>query len=221
MQDGARSTGAQRGYWLEYERITQAWVLLAQGQPDRTLAQLVPLLEPAEQGGRTGHVIEMLALCALALHAQRKEAQALSTLSRALALAEPEGYVRTFVDAGPAMAQLLRALGAQLGAGQPDEQAASSAVPAPSSDYLRRLLEAFGAPESPGLAPSTALVEPLSERELQVLRLIAAGLSNREIAEELVIAVSTVKSHVNHIYGKLGVKSRIQAIVRARALGLL
>jgi LuxR family maltose regulon positive regulatory protein len=223
MQDserrmGDRKTGAQHGYWLEYERNTQAWVLLALGQPDRALARVEPLFTPAEKGGRTGHVIEMLALCALALHAQRERAQALSTLARALGLAEPEGYVRTFVDAGPAMAQLLRALHVQL---QPGEPAAEASLPAPSPDYVRRLQDAFGAPGAPGPAPSTALVEPLSEREFQVLRLIATGLSNREIADDLVVAVSTVKSHVNHIYGKLGVKSRTQAIAKATEIGLL
>lgn len=91
-----------------------------------------------------------------------------------------------------------------------------------SPDYVQRLLAAFVAKGQPPLpARPQPLVEPLSERELEVLRLVAAGLSNREIAEELVVAVSTVKSHANHIFGKLGVKSRTQAVAQAKELGLL
>jgi LuxR family maltose regulon positive regulatory protein len=131
--------------------------------------------------------------------------QAVCTLGRALSVAEPEGFVRTFVDEGEPMARLLR-------------QALVQGI-APS--YVNSLLTAFGESAQPTPPAAQALVEPLTERELEVLRLIAAGLSNREIAQELVVAVSTVKTHINHIYGKLAAKSRIQAVAKAQALGLL
>jgi LuxR family maltose regulon positive regulatory protein len=110
-----------------------------------------------------------------------------------------------FVDEGEPMAGLLR-LALREGV---------------EPDYTGKLLICFSGPTEPSVTGDYALVEPLSERELEVLRLIAAGLSNQEIAQELVIAVSTVKSHINHIYGKLGAKSRTQAIAKAQTLGLL
>jgi LuxR family maltose regulon positive regulatory protein len=118
-----------------------------------------------------------------------------------LSLAEPEGYIRSFVDEGEPMAHLLR-------------RALARGI---TPGYASRLLAAFG--ESPPAAQ--ALVEPLTARELEVLRLVAGGLSNREIAQQLVVAVSTVKSHINHLYGKLEVKNRTQAVARAQELGLL
>jgi LuxR family maltose regulon positive regulatory protein len=163
---------------------------------------LAQLLQAARAAGRMGSAIKILALQALAFQAQGDHGQALSALKQVLALAEPEGYMRTFVDEGPPMAKLLR-------------HALSQGI-APS--YVARLLAAFGETTEPTAQP---LVEPLSERELEVLRLVAAGLSNREIAQELVIAVSTVKSHTNHIYGKLGVKNRTQAAAWAKELNLL
>jgi LuxR family maltose regulon positive regulatory protein len=148
--------------------------------------------------------IKILALQALVFHAQGDSQEALSALSRALSLAEPEGYVRTFIDEGQPMTRLLRL-------------ALSRGI---APDYVSRLLGAID--EEVELAPPAmeSLIEPLTERELEVLRLIVAGLSNPEIAEELFIAISTVKSHVNHIYGKLGVESRTQALLRAQDLGL-
>ena len=152
----------------------------------------------------------MLALQAVALGSQGEGVQAAAALQSALSLAAPEGYVRTFLDEGAPMAALLRAAAAR-----------GAAV-----EYVRKLLAAFGdeettvAQRSPQGAAS-ALVEPLSERELEVLRLIAVGLSNQEIAEQLITALSTVKKHINHIYGKLAVRSRTQAVARARELGLL
>jgi LuxR family maltose regulon positive regulatory protein len=141
----------------------------------------------------------------VAFQAQDDLQSALSALERALSLAEPEGYVRTFVDQGEAIGRLLR-------------QALSEGI---APNYAARLLAAFDAEIELTPPAMDALVEPLTEREVEVLRLIAAGLSNPEIAEELFIAVSTVKSHVNHIYGKLGVDNRVQAINRARSLALL
>jgi LuxR family maltose regulon positive regulatory protein len=142
--------------------------------------------------------------------------QALTTLGRALALAEPEGYVRIFVDEGAPMAALLA------------QNAERRAQSDPLFNYIEHLLHAFPEPQrqaqiirrSP-LEGSNALVEPLSERELEVLRLLAAGLESPEIARELIIGVSTARSHIKNIYGKLGVHGRVQAIERARALGLV
>ena len=159
--------------------------------------------------------IEILALQALAHEAQGNFPLALEPLQRALALAEPEGYVRIFADEGPPMARLLT------------EAAAQGILPG----YAGRLLSALGvegreAKEQPYLSrprnPSAQpLVEPLSERELEILQLIARGLSNREISERLFLALSTVKGHNRNIFGKLEVQRRTEAVARARELGLL
>jgi LuxR family maltose regulon positive regulatory protein len=150
--------------------------------------------------------IEGLALQALVWEEQGQGERALAALGETLALAEPGGYVRLFVDHGPAMATLLaRARARGLAPG-----------------YVGQLLAAY--PEAgPATAPSpeSPLIEPLSEREREVLRLVADGLTNQQIADELVIALSTVKSHTHSIYGKLGVQNRTQAIAQARALDLL
>lgn len=193
----------------EAEQIAIARALIAPARStmragEETLALLARLLAGAEAAERTGSVIRILALQAVACRQQGNIEKALAFLARALSLAEPEGYVRTFVDEGPRMAQLLRQL-------VTDNNAAG---------YAATLLATFGE-EVTVASERTSLVEPLSERELEVLRLIVAGLSNREIAEELVIAISTVKSHINNIYGKLGVKRRTQAVARAQELGLL
>jgi ATP/maltotriose-dependent transcriptional regulator MalT len=165
-----------------------------------------------------GDLIEILALQALTLQALGNPAGALAELAHALTLAEPEGYIRIFVDEGAPMARLLRAGRAQ--------------GIAPS--YISKLLAAFGKDEggtmkdevpSAPLHPSSfiaqPLVEPLTERELEILQLIAEGLSNQAIAERLIIAVSTVKRHVNNLFGKLAVQSRTQALLRARELKIL
>jgi len=122
-----------------------------------------------------------------------------------VALAEPEGYVRVFVDEGEPMARLLH----------------RAAVRVPASDYIQQLLQALGDPADAEPLPSTSLVEPLSERERQVLQLIADGATNQEIATELVLSLNTVKKHASNIFGKLGASNRAQAIARARELGLL
>ncbi len=137
----------------------------------------------------------------------------MAALERALTMAEPEGYVRTFVDEGAPMAALLR-------------RAAPRGVAAPA--YVSKLLDALDAeapmrrgPTGPASPVAQPLEESLSERELEVLRLVAAGLSNRDIAQELVLATGTVKKHTNNIFTKLGVRNRTQAVAQARELGLL
>jgi LuxR family maltose regulon positive regulatory protein len=202
----------------DHEYLTLARVLIAQGRrrPERVgdpvgslneaLGLLVRLLRLEEAAGAMGRIIEILVLQAMALQAQSEGDQALAALERALTLAEPEGYVRIFIDEGAPMAALLRT-------------AASRGI---AVDYVGKLLAAFGEAAPPSLPlPSPSLIEPLSERELEVLRLLAAGLSNREIAAELFLAVGTVKKHTSNIYGKLNVSKRTQAVVRARELSLL
>ncbi|MGD2207153.1 MAG: LuxR C-terminal-related transcriptional regulator [Anaerolineae bacterium] len=189
----------------EIEQMAVARMLIAQDRLDEALRLLASLLAAAQAAGRTAHVIKVQALQALTFQAQGDESRALSALEQALSLAEPEGYVRTFVDEGEPVACLLR-------------RALTQGI---ASGYASWLLATFD--ERPStISPATqALVEPLTERETEVLHLIAAGLTNREIAQELVIAVSTVKSHINHLYGKLEVKNRTQAVARGRELDLL
>jgi LuxR family maltose regulon positive regulatory protein len=214
-----QASGLRVGDELEFHRYdeyrTYAQTLIAQGELDDALVLLARLLEMAVTASAMGLVIEVLVLEAIALQAKGTADQAVTTLVRALSLAEPEGYVRTFVDEGEPMARLLSQILVAQRKGHP-------ALPQDIAlNYIARLLAVFGETAEPTLVVAQPLVEPLSERELEVLCLIVAGLSNPEIAEELVIAVSTVKSHVNHIYGKLGVESRTQAVARARELELL
>jgi len=161
-----------------------------------------------------GRVIEILLLEALAMRDIGDSKRAIQALTRCLALAEPEDYVRLFLDEGQPMQMLLTQWLAHTGS-------------SPLRGYATRLLSQYGvdpgvvtAPQ--GIASSTGdLIERLSERELEVLRLVAGGLSNQEIADALILATGTVKAHVHNIYGKLGVQSRTQAIARAGELSLL
>ena len=184
----------------EFGHLTLAQVLLVQGHLDEAERLLERLREAAESAGRWGRLIHILIAQALVRQAEGDEARALICLERSLGLAEPEGYVRTFLDAGPEMATLLRrALDRGIAPG-----------------YVARLLAALDEP-----VPDQPLVEPLTPRELEVLHLIAAGLRNQEIADQLVISPATVKRHISNIYGKLGVSHRTQAVAHARELGLL
>jgi len=154
-------------------------------------------------------VLEILLLCALVLELQGNRTGALAALARALALAEPQGYMRLFLDEGPLMVVLLH-------------EAQRHAL---APRYIAQLLEAAGEQGVTEIhlhAPTAnALVEPLTAREREVLQLLLEGASNREIARQLVLSVNTVKKHVLNLYGKLGVHSRAQAIAKARTLHLL
>jgi LuxR family maltose regulon positive regulatory protein len=204
-------------YLHEYDLITLARVLLAcylNNRAEVQIAEIAELLErllkAAEEGRRMGSAIEILILQALAYHAQGEISAALLPLQRSLELAEPEGYVRMFLDEGKNMMLLLR------------EASANEIMP----DYSDRLLEGFKAEQrdgkgEPDKAAAQPLIEPLSQRELEVLRLIAQGLSNQEICERLFLALDTVKGHNRRIFDKLQVQRRTEAIARARELGLI
>lgn len=190
---------------------SRARVHLAQGDMSATLAALAALRARAEARDWADERLRVLVLQAVAHQAHGDQDEAVRVVRDALALAEAGGFIRTFVDEGPPMARLLRAA------------AARGVAP----EYTRRLLAAFSPPgeeqvrRGGGDGPSSALAEPLSGRELDVLQQIATGLSNQEIASGLYLALNTVKVHTRNIYDKLGVHNRTQAVARARALGML
>ncbi|HEX6305578.1 MAG TPA: LuxR C-terminal-related transcriptional regulator [Anaerolineales bacterium] len=185
----------------EIEQLTYIRLMMASGRSSEALPNLQVLIAAQEQAGRTRLVIEALALQVLCLRALGRSDEALRALARALLLAAPEGFIRVFIQEGAAMAALLRTAGTQ----------------GHSPDYVKRLLAAFGETT----APRDAVLDPLSERELEVLRLVAEGLTNAQIADRLVVAGSTVKTHINRIYRKLAVTTRTEAVARARQLQIL
>jgi len=195
----------------EFEHIALARLLISQGHLDEAARLLRALLETAKSGDRTSRVIEILIIQALAYQAGDETVQAVTVLEKALTLAEPGGFIRTFVDEGPPMARLLY-LALEKGI---------------FPDYVRKLLAAFPVEKSeqvPQLHPQSQeseWIEPLSDREIEVLQLIAEGLSRQEIATRLVLSMNTVKTHTRNIYGKLGVNNQMQAVGKARGLGLL
>jgi LuxR family maltose regulon positive regulatory protein len=208
--------------------LCRVWI--AQRRPDQALRLLERLLSAAEAAGRGGEMVEMLALKALAHQAHYQPDQALAALTQALLLAEPQGYVRTFVDEGLPMAALLAQSIALRQAQEPRR-----AQDDPIRVYSERLLSAFPVEQRAAslsvldappvlrsaLERSIAVVEPLSKRELEVLQLLAQGLSNTEIAEQIYVSPQTVKVHTRNIYGKLGVDNRLRAVTKAKSLGLL
>jgi LuxR family maltose regulon positive regulatory protein len=188
--------------------LTLARVLLAQGRPEETLTLLTALLEAAESVGATGTTIDIVVLQSLALRAKGRLEESLDALKRALSLAEPEGFVRSIIDGGAPVGELLRSA-----------RARGIAV-----DYVDRLLAALGTETGEGQAarpPRSPLAEPLTEREMEVLRLLTTGLSTIEIAEQLFVTANTIRSHVKNIYRKLSVHGRMEAVQRAMELGLL
>jgi LuxR family maltose regulon positive regulatory protein len=206
--------------WREVEYLSLSRVLNAQGRHADALSLLDRLLQSAQAEERDGSAIAILALQALVNQTQGSGARALECLERALALAEPEGYVRTFLDEGEPMRLLISEIRLAIGKRAQDGSRLLA--------YIDSLLSAFAGadlappPHASGDQQLTngTLVEELSERELEVLRLIQAGFNNQEIAEQLGIAVSTVKTHLNNLYAKFGVHSRTQAVAIARDLGL-
>jgi LuxR family transcriptional regulator, maltose regulon positive regulatory protein len=193
--------------------ISQAQVHLAEGDPLTALAVLEPLRRQADEKGWADERLKVMVLQAVAHHAHGDKNKAVQLLSDALVLAEPGGFIRIFVDEGTPMAHLL------------SEAAADGIMP----DYSAELLAAFEAEahKSEGRSymspapPDQPLVEPLSQRELEVLQLIARGLSNREIGERLFLALDTVKGHNRRIFGKLSVQRRTEAVAKARSLDIL
>jgi LuxR family maltose regulon positive regulatory protein len=215
-------------YSREYTYLALAHVDLAQHKYQQALQLLAALLESAEQVSRVGSIVLVLALQVAALQVSGSTQKALPVLSRLLPLAEPEGYLRAFLDAGEPMQQVLQAWFCQ-------EQ---KAVAPHLSAYAHTIFKAFASEPhqsemetstpliSPGhlhtLAPSTEhLLEPLTPREQEVLRLLAEGATNQEIAERLVISLTTVKKHVSSLFLKLAAENRTHAVARARELALL
>ena len=202
------SVDDELSYLHEYEHVTLARALLAQHEVDGSLDQatrlLDRLLDAADAGDRTGSTIEILVLQALAQGLRGDVPAALVPLARALTLAEPEGYVRVFVDEGAPMTALLEAA---------VEHHLSMA-------YVERLLAASGKPVESG-PKAQGLVDPLSVRELDVLRLLGGDLGGPEIADELVVSLNTVRTHTKNIYAKLGVTNRRAAVRRGEELGLM
>ncbi|MCP4544202.1 MAG: tetratricopeptide repeat protein [Chloroflexi bacterium] len=210
-------------FQYEFLYLALARLLIAQKKTEKALDLLARLLEIAETLGAIGSTIEILVLQAVTLQAQGETDQALAALERALTLAEPEGYVRVFVDEGVPMIHLLRQVAARSVATTRWVTATRrvTATRWVAWDYVCKLLAALEAEQDRSSPISETLIEPLSEREMQVLRLIVMGLSNREITESLCVSINTIKTHVKTIYGKLNVHNRVQAAGRARELRLM
>jgi LuxR family maltose regulon positive regulatory protein len=205
------STDDDLSYLREFEHLTLARLLIARHESNQlegaiqdALRLLEGLLEAAEEGERMGSVIEILVLQAIAHEARGDISAALQFLERALALAEPEGYLRIFLDEGPPMATLL---------GEAAKQGAASGY----VGKLRAAFERVGA-LNPGVQP---LIEPLSKRELEVLRLLSTELNGPEIARQLHVSLNTMRTHTKNIYSKLEVNDRQSAVHRAQELGLI
>jgi LuxR family maltose regulon positive regulatory protein len=217
VSNSGLTTDGELSYHYDLHHINLARVFVARGAADTSgawldeaLTLLGRLQAAAAQAGWVQEEIKIGILQAVALHAHGEKDKAVQLLGEALALAEPGGFIRTFVDEGEPMAQLLL------------ETAARGVRP----DYIGKLLAVFEAEkrkseDKPDLPSAQSLIDPLSQRELKILQLIAQGLSNREIGERLFLALDTVKGHNRKIFDKLQVQSRTEAIARAHELGLL
>ncbi|MDY6878346.1 MAG: LuxR C-terminal-related transcriptional regulator [Chloroflexota bacterium] len=214
VEEAVHLAGQDRGQTGEKVALAASRVTLAQGQPDKAVAELTQSLAAAEASGRFGVALELRILRSLALVRRGDIQEAQADLERALALAKPEGYVRIFLDEGQPMQMLLA-------------QWLAHADVSPLRDYAIRLLSQFDAEPlvvtaaQEKASPAGGLIEPLSQREMQVLHLIALGRTNKEIARQLVVAPGTVKAHTSSIYRKLDVANRTEAVARARQLGIL
>jgi LuxR family maltose regulon positive regulatory protein len=205
-------------YLSEFEHITLARVLIAQYKNDplagsihEAIDLLERLLQAAEAGRRMGSVIEILVVQALALQAQGNVSLALASMERALTLAEPEGYIRIFVDEGEPMRSLI--------------EKQSCGQEKTFLGYVDKLLAAFAQPtiipQSKTNDLQSIVIEPLSERELEVLRLLGTELSGPEIAHKLIVSLNTLRTHTKNIFNKLGVNNRRAAVRRAEELNLI
>jgi LuxR family maltose regulon positive regulatory protein len=210
LHQGQVAAAAQLAQQYELPR-SQARVLIAQNDPVAALAVLEPVRQQMDDQGWADERLKTMVLQAVAEHLRGKEDRAVQLLGEALALAEPGGFIRLFVDEGAPMAELLSAAAAQ----------------GVKPDYIHKLLAAFAVktqderPPAASTLSTAALIEPLSPRELEVLRLVAQGLSNQEIGARLFLALDTVKGHNRRIFDKLQVQRRTEAIARASELGLL
>ena len=200
IQESGITTQDEIPYLREPEYLVLLRLLLAQGDVDTALALSKRLLQQAETSKHTSRVIEVLTLQALIFQGKKELDQALIVLKKALALARPERYIRTFIDEGEPLGRLLH-----LSRSQQIEP-----------EYVTDLLSGFG--ETAGAARSRS--QPLTLREIEVLRLIEAGCTNQDIADSLVISIPTVKRHISNIYTKLGTKNRTQAVALGKALKL-
>jgi LuxR family transcriptional regulator, maltose regulon positive regulatory protein len=217
IQERDLNVDDEPAYPQECEYLVLARVLLAQHLPGPALTLLDRVHTAAAAQGRVGSVIETRALQALALAAGREESRAMNALAEALTLGYPEGYVRVFADEGAPMHALL----SRLVAAQRTHGATARTIPI---GYLAKVLRAFDLkPARPGTAAPAVpgLAEPLTSREREVLQLLAAGKANRDISDELVVTLDTVKRHVSHILAKLGAANRTEAVARARELDLI
>jgi LuxR family maltose regulon positive regulatory protein len=190
--------------------LSQARILMAQGDTAAALALLASLRQQMEAKGWQDERLKVMVVQAIALQAHGEQAQALQVLEEALALAEPSGIIRLFVDEGPPMARLL-------------SEAVTRGI---APEYVTKLLAAFpdivtSPPQSKIQNRKSKIIEPLTEREIEVLRLIAEGLTNQEIADRLYLSLNTVKVHTRNIYSKLDAHHRADAVARARTLGVL
>jgi LuxR family transcriptional regulator, maltose regulon positive regulatory protein len=210
---------AKQAYVATFEEVTRARIHLAKHQPEQALALIMPQAHLAVSAGRFGSFIELLLLLALAHQKQGSTDRALQALEEALLLAEPQGYIRLFIDEGAPMRDLLALWLRQ----RQRQQGHPSLEHQKLFSYVRKLVGIFdAAPQKrarqPGYAPHSSARVPLSEREREILYHLAAGKSNEEIAAALVLEISTVKWHLTRIYGKLHVQNRTQAVLQAKAL---
>jgi len=215
VRERSLSVTDEVNYLGEYEYLTFARVRLGEGVFTGVNDLLERQLALAETQKRRGSVIEILLTQALVHQAQNNRPQAFVALERALTLAEPEGYLRTFVDEGEAMQLLIS-----------DFRLTTATCAHPLLGYVDRILDFFPQPVEDGLQskianPRSKMIESLTDRELEVLHLIAEGHSNAEISQRLYLALSTVKGHNLRIFNKLQAQNRTEAVIRARELGLL